>query len=68
MKSKNKLKEVDIKNRTRYYFDDIITDRSIYSVDTLSDKKVYENISAYDNSCKSSMGPKPLHIRCEKNR
>ena len=63
MKSKNKLKEIDIKNRTRYYFDDIITDRSIYSVDTLSDKKIYENISAYDNSCKSLMGPKPLHIR-----
>ena len=63
MKSKNKLKEIDIKNRTRYYFDDIITDRSIYSVDTLSDKKIYENISVYDNSCKSSMGPKPLHIR-----
>ena len=63
MKSKNKLKEIDIKNRTRYYFDDIITDRSIYSVDTLSDKKIYENILAYDNSCKSSMGPKPLHIR-----
>ena len=63
MKSKNKLKEIDIKSRTRYYFDDIITDRSIYSVDTLSDKKIYENISAYDNSCKSPMGPKPLHIR-----
>ena len=32
-------------NRTRYYFDDIITD--IYSVDILLDKnmKIYENIS-----------------------
>ena len=24
MESNNKLKEIDIKNRTRYYFDDII--------------------------------------------
>ena len=39
MESKVKLKQIDMSNRTRYYFDDIITD--IYSVDM----KIYENIS-----------------------
>ena len=29
MKSKNELKEIDIKNCTCYLFDDIITDRDI---------------------------------------
>ena len=45
MESKVKLKQIDMSNRTHYYFDDIITD--IYSVDILLDKnmKIYENIS-----------------------
>ena len=42
MESKDELKEICIKNRTCYYFDDIITDRDIYSVDTLLDEKIYE--------------------------
>ena len=42
MKSKNELKEIDIKNGTCYYFDDIITDRDIYSVDILLDKKIFQ--------------------------
>ena len=42
MKSKNEIKEIDIKNRTCYYFDDIITDRDIYSVDILLDVEIYE--------------------------
>ena len=37
MKSKNELKETDIKNRTCCYFDDIITDTDIYFVDILLD-------------------------------
>ena len=45
MESKNELKEIDIKNRTCYYFDDVITDRNIYSVDILLDEKLYEIIS-----------------------
>ena len=45
MEIKGELKEMDIKNRTRYYFDDIITDRAICSVDALLDEKIYENIS-----------------------
>ena len=33
MGSKDELKKMDIKSFTSYYFDDIITDRDIYSVD-----------------------------------
>ena len=44
MESKDKLKEIDIKNRTCYLFDDIIKDADIYFSDILLDKKLYENI------------------------
>ena len=63
MKRKNELKEIDIKNRPCYYFDDIITDRNIYSVDILLDEKIYENISVYDILYKTSIGPKPFRVR-----
>ena len=33
MENKDELKEISIKNRTYYYFDDIITNRDFYSVD-----------------------------------
>ena len=35
MELKDEFKEIDIKNRTCYYFDDTIKDRDIYSVDIL---------------------------------
>ena len=69
MKSKDELKEIDTKNRTFYYFDDIIKDRDIYSVDILLDKKSYElykNILTYNISYKTSNGLKPLRIRFDK--
>ena len=47
MKSKNELKETDIKNRVRYYFDDIINGTKINFSNILLDKKLYENISVY---------------------
>ena len=58
MQSKNILKEIDIKNRTRYYFDDIIgvtdRDRDFDFSDILLDEKLYkekyENILIYDIS------------------
>ena len=52
-----------------YYFDDITTDRDIYSVDILLDEKTYEtykNILIYDISYKTSTGAKPLCIRFSK--
>ena len=44
MESKDELIEIDFKNRTYYYFGDVITNRDIYNVDILLDEKLYENI------------------------
>ena len=66
MGNKDELKEIDIKNRACYYFDDIIKDIDINFSNILLDEKLYENISVYDISCKSSTGPKPLCIRFDK--
>ena len=38
MESKDELKEIDIKNPTCYYFDDIITDLDVYFTDILLGK------------------------------
>ena len=66
MERKDELKEIDIKNRTCCYFNDIITNRDIYSVDISLGKKIYENISVYDISYKTSTCPKPSRIRFDK--
>ena len=65
MESKDELKKIEIKNCTCYYFDDIMKDKDIYSVDILLDEKsyeTYENIFIYKISYKTSMGPRPLFI------
>ena len=69
--SKNKLKEIDIKNRTFYFFYDLMRasdrDTDIDLSDILLDEKLYkekhENILGYDISYKTSMSAKPLLIR-----
>ena len=72
MESKDKFKEIDIKNSTCYYFDDIISfwDRDIEFSDILLDEKLYkekyENILIYDISYQTSTGAKPLPIRFDK--
>ena len=66
MESRNELKEIDIKNRAFYYFDDIINGTDINFSNILLDKKLCENISVYDISYKTSTGPKPLRIRFDK--
>ena len=66
MESNDELKKTDMKNRMYYYFDDIITNRDIYSVDILLDEKVYENVSVYGISYKASTGSKPLRIMFDK--
>ena len=50
MESKDELKEIDIKNRTCYYFDDIIRvwNTNIYSIDILLDGKLYKE--KYENN------------------
>ena len=44
MKSKDELKEIDIKNRTCYYFEDImrVWDRDTDFSDILLDEKLYK--------------------------
>ena len=72
MESKDELKEIDIENCTRYFFDHIIRawDENIDSSDILLDEKLckekYENILIYHISYKKSIGAKPLHIRFDK--
>ena len=51
MESKNELTEIDIKNRTCYYFDDITNGTDINFSDILLDEKLYENISTIKNHC-----------------
>ena len=66
MKSKDELKEIDIKNRAWYYFDDTIGDFN-NNFDNISlDKKFYANISLYDISQKTSTGSKPWRIKFNK--
>ena len=48
MESKGEFKKIGIKNRTCYYFDDIIKDRYANFDDVLLDEKLFENISVYD--------------------
>ena len=67
MKSENELKEIYIKNRLRYYFDDKINGTKFnFRQKILLDKKLYENISVYNISYKTPTGPKPLRIRFDK--
>ena len=66
MESRNELKEIDTKNCACYYFDDIINGIDINFSNILLDKKLYENISVYNISYKTSTGPKPLPIRFDK--
>ena len=63
---KLKLKEIDIKNRACYYFDDIINGSKINFSNILLNKKLYENIPVYNISNKNPTGPKPWHIRFDK--
>ena len=66
MESKDELKDIDIKHRACYYFDDTIKDIDINCCDILLDKKLYKNISVYDISYKTSTGPELLRIRLDK--
>ena len=47
MKSKNELKEIDIKSYVCYYFDNIINGRKFSFRNILLDKKLCEDISVY---------------------
>ena len=66
MESDDELKEINIKNRTCYYFEDIIkiedSDHDTISVD----EKSYENILVYNISYENFIASKPLPIRFNK--
>ena len=66
MESNDKLKEIDIKNCTCYYFDDISKVKDFDLDNILIDKKSYENILVYNISYKSLIDSTPLRIRFDK--
>ena len=61
-----KLKKDSIKNRTCYYFDDIIKFVDFDFDNILLDEKSYENVLIYDILYKTLIGAKPLRIRFDK--
>ena len=65
MESNDKLKEIDIKNCTCYYFHDIIKIEDLDLDNILTDEKSYENILVYNISYKNLI-PKLLRIRFDK--
>ena len=70
MENNNELNEINIKNGTCYYFDDIMRVGDFGFCNILLDKKFYENsfenILIYNTSCQTFMGEKSLCIRFNK--
>ena len=67
MESNDKfLKKIYIKNRTCYYFDDIIKIENVHLDNILIDEKLYENALVYNILYQSSIDSKPLRIRFDK--
>ena len=60
------MKEINIRNCTCYYFDDLIKIEDFGFDNTLLDEKSYKNILVYDISHKTFIGPKSLSIRFDK--
>ena len=63
MESNEKLKQIDIKDLTSYYFHDVIKIEDFDLDNTLIDEKSYENMLVYNISYKSLTDCKPLRIR-----
>ena len=62
MESNDKLKEIDIKNRMCYYFDDIIKIEDFDLDNILKDEKLFENILIFNISYKNLIDSKPLRL------
>ena len=62
MNSNNQLKEINIKNHTCYYFDDIININHLNLDNILLNEKSFENILLYDIAYKTpySVGSLPI--------
>ena len=63
MEGNDELKEIDIKNRKCYYFNDIMKVEDIDLYNILLDKKLYENNLVYNILCKTFIGAKLFRIR-----
>ena len=61
MESNDKLKDIDIKNCTCYYFDDIIKIEYFYLDNILIDEKSYKNVLVYNISYKSLIDCQPTY-------
>ena len=66
MDSNVEVKEINIKNRMSYYFDNIIKIQDFNLDNTLIDEKSYENILIYNISYKTLIDAKYLLIRFNK--
>ena len=66
MKNNDKLKEINIKDRTCYYFDDIIKFEDFDIDSILIDEKSYQNDSVFNISYKTLIGARPVRIRFHK--
>ena len=66
MESNDELKEINIKNRTCYYFNDIIKFEDFDLDNILIDEKSYQNILVYNILNKTLIGAKHLRIRLDK--
>ena len=64
MESNDKLKEIDIKNHTCHYFENIININDL-NLDILIGQKLYY-ILIYNVACKTQYSTKPLHIIFDK--
>ena len=60
MESNEDLIQINIENRTSYYFDDIIKIKDSDLDNILIDEKSYENILIYNISYKTLIGSKPI--------
>ena len=60
MESNGELKEINIKNHTCYYFDDIIKIEDVDFDNILLDEKSYKNILVYDIAYKTFIGAKTI--------
>ena len=63
VKSNDELKEITIKNRTCYYFLEMIKFEDFDFDNMLIDGKSYENVLVNKISYENLMGAKPLRIR-----
>ena len=58
----NKIKETDLKNRTYYFFDDMINIKNLDINKIKIDEKSYKNILIYYVRCMTSNSVNPLSI------